>query len=169
MKWSIRELTQNRNKEVHFNEELEFTKKDFATIERLRKVNSINVDGSWFYNEHEGRVYADIHVTGEAIVACSITLEDLPLEIDISTSEIFSFEEDDESADYFIDDNIVDLMPIVEQLIVMAIPMKFAKEGVEYPSGKDWEVLSEEDLIYEEDDSIDPRLAKLLEFEVESD
>ena len=62
----------------------------------------------------------------------------------------------------------MELLPVVFQLILMEVPLKVVKEGIkEYPKGKDWEVVKEEDYQKEKRKEIDPRLAKLKEFKAE--
>lgn len=64
--------------------------------------------------------------------------------------------------------DIVELYPVLFQLIMMEIPYKVVKEGLtDYPKGKGWEVVREEDLIASKEKAIDPRLAKLRDFKIE--
>lgn len=49
----------------------------------------------------------------------------------------------------------------------MEVPHKVVKEGVEYPKGKGWEVVTEDDFNASKKNAIDPRLAKLKEFKIE--
>ena len=64
--------------------------------------------------------------------------------------------------------DVVELLPVIFQLILMEVPLKAVKPGIgEYPQGKGWKVIREEDLRKEKEQEIDPRLAKLREFKVE--
>ena len=47
--------------------------------------------------------------------------------------------------------------------------MKIYEENLEYPKGKGWEVVSEADMALAEETPINPKMAKILELEVEDD
>lgn len=71
-----------------------------------------------------------------------------------------------------LESDMIDLRPAVEDSILLAIPLRVLspeeEEQDEMPSGKDWEVVSEEQFRSrqqrEQEQSIDPRLASLQSF-----
>ena len=102
------------------------------------------------------------------IVPCSITLEDVEYDFHTKSLEVFSFEKTDDEDVHEVKGDVVELLPVIFQLIVMEVPMKIVKEGLtQYPKGDGWEVVKEEDYIKEKSKEIDPRLAKLKEFKLE--
>mgnify|MGYP003271358823 FL=1 len=81
---------------------------------------------------------------------------------------MFSFEKTDDEDVHEVKGDVVELLPVIFQLIVMEVPLKIVKEGLtQYPKGDGWEVVKEEDYIKEKSKEIDPRLAKLKEFKLE--
>ncbi len=59
--------------------------------------------------------------------------------------------------------NVADLTSVIWTEIMMEVPMRVVKEGATMKrNGQGWQVLDEEDL--EEEDPIDPRLAKLKDY-----
>ena len=65
--------------------------------------------------------------------------------------------------------DVIELLPVIFQLILMEVPLKIVKEGAVYPKGNGWEVMREETWQREKSSEIDPRLAKLKEFKVTDD
>ena len=63
----------------------------------------------------------------------------------------------------------IDLNPEIFQAILFDAPMSLPRVSKDqYPSGKGWQLISEEDLESEED-RIDPRWEKLSEFKLDDD
>ena len=98
-----------------------------------------------------------------------MTLVEFEHHIDVDTVEVFGFDQLDDIAEHLVSNNEVDLLPIIKQLIVANIPVKIYEENLEYPKGKGWEVVSEADLALTEETPINPKMAKILELEVEDD
>ena len=63
---------------------------------------------------------------------------------------------------FYSEDTGVDLCPVIKAVLFMEAPRKVVKEGlIEYPKGKDWEVVKENQ---KPKNQPDPRLAKFKEF-----
>ena len=138
MKWSRAELLQADKQTIDFTDTIAFDPAAFAKMHQIRGLQDVTVSGNIHYDTASERVFADLDIEGVMIVPCSITLE------------------------------VVELLPVIFQLILMEVPLKVVKEGIkEYPKGDGWEVVKEEDYTKSKKDDIDPRLAKLKEFKLE--
>ena len=159
MRYSKADFLQAENNTIALDEDISFEPEAFARMHHIRSVPRVHVSGEIHYDVVSERVYADLSVTGVMIVPCSITLEDVEVEFHSESSEQFSFVKSEDA---------VELLPVIFQLILMEVPLKAVKPGIgEYPQGKGWKVIREEDLRKEKEQEIDPRLAKLREFKVE--
>jgi uncharacterized protein len=100
---------------------------------------------------------------------CARTLVDVPYPFEINATETFllnvnaDYEEDAEVR--VVEGETVDLQPLIQELIIVEIPLQVFSEnqqaaGAAPQSGKDWEVVTEE----EQQEKVDPRLAVLENF-----
>ena len=168
MKWTKGQLLQAVNHTIEFDERIEFNELDLVKVSHLRKLKDVHVTGDIHYDSTNDIAIANINVSGMMVVPCSISLEDVEVEFDTTSTEIYSFAKNVEDPDvHETKKDIVELYPAIFQLIVMEIPYKVVKPGATYPKGKGWEVVSEEELKESKKDQKDPRLAKLKEFKIE--
>lgn len=168
MKWSRAELLQANKQTIEFDEEIEFNPAVFAKMHQLRGLQDVTVSGNIHYDTTSERVFADLDIEGVMIVPCSITLEDVEYDFHTQSLEVFSFEKTDDEEVHEVKGDVVELLPVIFQLILLEVPLKVVKDGLkEYPKGDGWEVVKEEDYVKEKKDEIDPRLAKLKEFKLE--
>ncbi|MGN1344629.1 MAG: YceD family protein [Traorella sp.] len=170
MKWTKGELLQAENCTIEFDERIEFNEADLGKVSHLRKLRDVRVNGDIHYDASSDMAIANLHVSGVMVVPCCISLEDVDVEFDTSSTEVYSFAKNIEDLDIDVREtkkDIVELYPAIFQLIVMEIPFKVVKENAKYPKGKGWEVVSEEELRESKKDQIDPRLAKLKEFKID--
>ncbi|MGN1401776.1 MAG: YceD family protein [Bacillus sp. (in: firmicutes)] len=165
MKWTITQLQKYRDKGLVIDEQVDVSEIK-ETDKQIRKVSPIHLTGR--ADISAAKVTFHIRMTGEMILPCSRTLVDVPLPIDIKTTETFLLKADQ---DYMDDDTIVvqgdviDLMPIIRENLLLEIPMQvFCEdanpEGAAPQSGNDWEVVTEE----KQEKKVDPRLADLAKF-----
>jgi uncharacterized protein len=93
------------------------------------------------------------------VVPCARSLEpvDYPF---VTESEVdFSFSESLNEECIVVTGNVIDILPYVEELISLEVPIRVVKEGaVLKQSGKGWEVKGEDEV------GIDPRFEKLKDF-----
>ena len=170
MKWSKAELNRHGNQDLVIDETLTWERDCFAT-DRLRELKNVVVTGSGRYDASSQRLEVDLTISGEMIVPCAVTLEDVEVPFETSSTEIFSFlpvKEDQEEV-HVLKDEVLDLRPVIEQLILLEVPLKGVKDGAQYPKGEGWEVVREEEHRLQKRQEIDPRLAKLKEFKVQED
>lgn len=170
MKWSRSELLHSQDTNIEFSEQISFKPDVFEKLDRLRGLRDVTVKGVGRYDSHMQRYHVDLVITGEMVVPCSITLEDVVVPFHTKSSETFIFGKDEDGFAHEVKGEVIDLSPTVFQLILMDIPWKVVKPGIDsYPKGKGWEVIKEEDLRSEKKNQTDPRLAKLKDFKPTDD
>ncbi|MCE4956879.1 YceD family protein [Macrococcoides caseolyticum] len=159
MKWSLAELRKHRDNGYPFESEINFN--HLISSLQLVDISPIKVKGKLTPKSRE--VVADLHVTGQFVMSCARTLEDVEVPFDIHSVEYFD-ENDDVEYDenrHAIHNGVIDLTPVILELVVINKPVRVVKEDVdlELMKGNGWEVIDESQL--EVQPKIDPRLAKL--------
>ncbi|NLC34631.1 MAG: DUF177 domain-containing protein [Erysipelothrix sp.] len=168
MKWSLRDLAVDDNKRMPYEETINLTIEDFPFVERLTAITPLTINGVWYYDEINDHLRTEFNLSGDITVLGSLTLKESIHRLNIDSEEVFGFDQIDDVADHLVMNDEVDLLPIIKQLVVANIPVKTVEEGFEYPSGKGWEIVDESSL-ETEDNPINPKMAKLLELEIEED
>ncbi len=167
MKWTITQLQKYRDKGLVLDETVDIS--DVQEIDKqIRKLSPIHVGGR--ADISAAKVTFHIHMTGEMVLPCSRTLVDVPVPIDVKTIETFLLKadydyHDGEDDTTIVKGDVIDIMPIIRENLLLAIPMQVfcedaSPEGAAPTSGKDWSVVTEE----EQSNRIDPRLADLAKF-----
>ncbi len=114
------------------------------------------------------KVTFHLKIEGHLILPCSRTLVDVKLPINVETTETFllqgSVYETEEEA-YQVKDDVIDCYPLIREILLLEVPMQVfcedgESEGAAPQSGKDWEVVRDDD----QSNKIDPRLAGLAKF-----
>lgn len=168
MKWSKSELLRASDHTITFADSLSFDASAFSDMNQIRGLHDIRVSGKLRYDVDEDRVYADITICGTMILPCAITNEDVPYAFETASTEVFAFTKCNDDA-HEAKGDVVELLPVIFQLILMEVPLKIVKSDVTYPKGNGWEVMKESDYHKQKKDEIDPRLAKLMEYKAEED
>ncbi|MED1202183.1 YceD family protein [Heyndrickxia acidicola] len=174
MKWSIIQLQKFRGKSLELNESVDLTGELKKQDPQIRDATPFLVTGTASITSE--KVTFQLHLTGKLVLPCARTLVDVDFPIDVDTTEIF-YLKPQEHAEEMEDDefhlpvgDVVDLDPIIKEIVLLEIPMQvFSKQADDdhMPSGKDWEVLTEDQVKREEaegEKKIDPRLAELAKF-----
>ncbi|MGG3562028.1 YceD family protein [Neobacillus rhizosphaerae] len=165
MKWTLSQLQKYRNKEFLIDETIRVDEIK-ETDPSIREVSPIHITGRGDIDST--KVTFHLKIEGHLILPCSRTLVDVKLPINVETTETFllqdSVYETEEDA-YQVKGDVVDVMPIIREILLLEVPMQVFCEDVNSEdaapqSGKDWEVVSEE----EQSNKIDPRLAGLAKF-----
>ncbi len=171
MKWTVAELHKYQYEAMTFDKTINLAEELKKADPEIRKVSPIRVKGRADVDSH--KVAFHLHITGTFTLPCSRTLADVEYPFDIHSIETFLLK----PLDYEVDENeeihrivggVVDLGPIVYELVLLEIPIQVfspeAEEDSSLPSGRDWEVMTE-DQLYEarerEKKKVDPRLADL--------
>lgn len=169
MKFFKRDLLQQANTPIHFEDEMEFDLSQFQNNHTsLRELHHVIVEGQITYDVNQDLAVVDYVVHGDMVVACSITNDDVKIGFEGHSSELYSFSKVDNLEDEIrvVKNDVIDLSESIFRTILFEVPLRVVKEGLtDYPKGDGWEVLSEEEF-QKREKPIDPRLAKLLEFKV---
>ncbi|MCY9268213.1 YceD family protein [Bacillus licheniformis] len=171
MKWTIHQLNQMPKKDFEFDETVDLS--ELFQSSEIRSISPVRVKGRAEIRSKQAAF--DFTISGEMILPCSRTLVDVRYPFSISTKELFIFHKTEEMEDediHIVEDDLIDLTPVVKEEILLEIPMQIFCESVQKEEGapqegKDWQVITEDD----RKDRIDPRLAglgKLLKQEDES-
>jgi uncharacterized protein len=165
LKWTLSQLQKYRNKDFIIDEivRVDEIKQVDPTI---REVSPMHITGRGDIDST--KVTFHLKIEGYLILPCSRTLVDVKLPINVETTETFllqgSVYETEEEA-YQVKKDVVDVMPIIQEILLLEVPMQVFCEDVNHEeaapqSGKDWEVVHEKD----QSKRIDPRLAGLAKF-----
>ncbi len=167
MKWTKTELLNLQDQELEFNEKVEFDDSAFEKIASVHRVPEVYVSGVGYLSD-KNCFEVDLEIEGVMECFCSITNELVEVPFETNSHEIFSFVETKDIEVHVVKNEIVELIPIIFQLITLEVPLRVVKEGnIDYPKGNGWRILSEREFEESKKDLIDPRLAKLKEFKTE--
>lgn len=132
--------------EVNFENIIEFDEEYLKNTD-IRKISAIEICGS--IKKTMDEVYSlYINVVGNMVLPCSISLEDVNIPININVSEILTDNPDLDEEYLKINGKSIDIKPIIWQNILMEIPIKVIKEGLNRNNfnGNGWKLLTEEDI-----------------------
>ncbi len=148
-----------------FDEMLSFPDEMFHNLSQINGLKDVNVTGLGRLDMKNRQLYVDFTIKGQMILPCAVSLENVDYPFTIDSSTVFAFYKPEEDEDVIeVKRDTVDLTPIVFQEIMMDVPMRIVKEGATLKTkGNGWKVLNEED-IQQDEDYIDPRLAKLKDY-----
>ncbi|MDF9824061.1 uncharacterized protein M2475_000425 [Breznakia sp. PF5-3] len=171
LKWSKNEILNLHKEPISFDEDISFAKEVFNKNHHLRDLENVNVKGTLRYDVQSDFVTCDMEISGDMILPCAITNEDVRYPFNVETTEVFAFRKVEDNEDiHEAKGDVIELLPIIFQTIMMEVPLKVVKDDVkEYPKGNGWEVIKESDYKNKQEDEVDPRLAKLKEFKIEED
>lgn len=163
MKWSVQQLRKLQREGLLIDEVI--TLNDIKNRNSdIRHISPIEVKGRT--DVKSDYISFTLNIKGEMILPCSRSFVDVPYPFSISTTEIFLLT-DQKDADgeniHVLENDVVDLTPIIEELILLEIPIQIYSENADdlaLTSGNDWQVIDE----VVKDEKIDPRLADLAKF-----
>jgi uncharacterized protein len=160
LKWSVHELLKLQQKGLTIDESIELDEL-VRSHPDLRELSPIHVKGKADIRS----TYITFHLTicGEMTLPCARTLEDVNYPFDIHTTETFLFSPTEHETDentHSVKGDIVDLTPIIRELVLLEIPLQVFSNETTPQEGKGWKIVSEE----EQKNKIDPRLASLAKF-----
>ena len=123
----------------------------------IRRISPVKVEGYIFNNEEDFEL--NITIKGTMILPCARTLKDVEYPFSSEIDEIIG-ENDDNSLE--INQNRLDIFPIVWQNILVDVPLRvLAPDASDEPaSGDGWRLITEDT----NEEVIDPRLAKLKDY-----
>ncbi|MEK5102294.1 YceD family protein [Cytobacillus sp. FSL M8-0252] len=161
MKWTLSQLQKYRSKDFSFDEIVNVDEVIKMDAE-IRDASPMRITGRADIDSE--KVIVHFKMEGHLILPCSRTLVDVKYPISVETIETFLLKDSDyetEEEVHQVQGDVIDMMPIIHELLVLEVPMQVfcddsGEEGAPQ-SGKDWEVISEQ----EKTEKIDPRLAGL--------
>ncbi|MFB7302243.1 YceD family protein [Heyndrickxia sporothermodurans] len=175
LKWSTIQLLKYRGKSMDINETIDIAEDLKKRDPQIRDVSPIHVTGNADITTE--KIAFHLHITGKLILPCSRTLVDVDYPIDVKSTEIYllnsttSYEEEEDVEIHYPNGDIVDLDPVIIELLLLEIPIQVfsesAKNDANLPSGNEWEVVTEEQVKQDEESKekkVDPRLAGLAKF-----
>ncbi len=124
MKWTTHELTKLQNINNKFTEVLDLSK--YIEKTDIIKISPVKVSGDFeIYDNSIYEFYIEIKCT--LTLACAITLEEVPYDVDIRVEEVFSSNKSDEYN--LIEGITIDLLPIIWSNIILEKPMRVISEN----------------------------------------
>lgn len=165
LKWNLQWIVKQKDGCFSFDEMLTFPSEMFHNLSQINGLKDVHVTGQGRLDTKNRQLYVDFQVRGQMILPCAVSLEDVDYPFDIETSVVFAFYKPQDDEDVIeVKRDMVDLTPVVFQEIMMDVPMRVVKKGATLKTeGNGWKVLNEEDE-HEDEDYIDPRLAKLKDY-----
>lgn len=172
MKWSIHQLSKFRRDGMPVDAIVQLD----DVMERnsdIRKVSPIHVTGQCTFSTSQ--MTCQLHLSGELVLPCARTWEDVNYPIEVDTVEIFSWvdealrgNEEDEDIHY-VDGDVIDATPVLEELVLLEVPMQVFKDNSERRErdGKGWTYKTDDQLVLQkqnDEPKVDPRLADLAKF-----
>lgn len=177
MKISLKQLEAYQGEPRYFDEKLCIEDSLKLRDPEIISVSPASLKGFFLYEGHS--VIAQFTCTLDITLPSSRSLEPVVISLEIPIVERYvpetssSFDDDDFSEIIIpLKDDWIDLQPAVEDHILLNLPLKVLSpeelENDQMPSGKDWEVVSEEQYRSQKqrhkEQSVDPRLAGLKSF-----
>lgn len=171
MRWNVAELHKFKYEAMNFDKTIDLAEELKKADPEIRGVSPIHVKGRADVDSH--KVSFHLHITGSFILPCSRTLVDVEYPFNIHSVETYllkpmSFEEDEDQELHEVQGGVIDLTPVVFELVLLEVPIQVfspeAKEDSAMPSGQNWEVVTEDQLQEareREKEKVDPRLADL--------
>ena len=165
LKWNLQWIVKQKDGRFSFDEMLTFPDEMFHNLSRINGLKDVHVSGHGRLDMKNRQLYVDFIVRGQMILPCAVSLENVDYPFEIEASPVFAFYKPNDEEDVIeAKRDLVDLTPVVFQEIMMEVPMRVVKEGATLKTnGNGWKVFSEEDAEQDED-YIDPRLAKLKDY-----
>lgn len=140
----------------------------------IRKIELVNVQG--VCSVEKKNIFFDFTITGDLILPCARTLTDVPYQLNIDVTEVFTTsqhytEEDEENEIHQVTEEVIDLFPYIKENIVLSLPYRVFSDEEVIEEGEGWLYYIEDEEQEEEQDEkqIDPRLKKLQQFFDEED
>ena len=123
----------------------------------IRRISPVKVIGYVYNNEEE--LELSITIKGTMVLPCARTLKDVNYPFNIEINDVIG-QNSDNSLE--INQNTLDIFPIVWQNILVDVPLRvLAPDAKEEPiKGDGWRLITEES----NEEEIDPRLAKLKDY-----
>ncbi len=128
LKWTIHELIKKATSDNSIKDTLNLKTYLREEDEDLKDILDTSVEGEYYYNPKDEMFSFNLHIQTTLIMLCSITLEEVEVDLDFYSQLNFSVEYIDDDT-HVIDGITIDLKPYVFSEILIEKPMKVISEG----------------------------------------
>ena len=165
LKWNLNWLIKQKDGRFSFDEYLTFPDEIFHSLSQINGLKDVHVTGDGQLDSKNSQLLVRYNIDGQMILPCAVSLENVEYPFNIDSMCTFAFYKPDYEEEVVeAKRDVADLTQVVFQDIMMEIPSRVVKEGATLKTeGNGWQVIGEKQITQEEDD-IDPRLAKLKDF-----
>lgn len=170
MKWAIPQLSKYRQNGMPVDQMAQLDGVMSRNTD-VRHITPVHVEG--FCTFGAGQMNCHFHVTGELTLPCSRTWEDVKFPLDFETDEIFRWGENAgenyEDNVHPVEGDVIDVTPVLEELVLLEIPMQVYKEDAQViqPKSDSWSFMTAEQFEQQsekDEQKVDPRLADLAKY-----
>ncbi|MGJ9381301.1 hypothetical protein CR203_02315 [Salipaludibacillus neizhouensis] len=167
MKWSVQQVQSLQEKGLQLDELVDFSELKKLDSE-IREITPVRVKGDGSVTRNS--VTFQLEIAGSMTLPCARTLNDVEYPFTMNATEVFqlndwaTFDEDEEV--HQLKDNMIDLVPFVQERILLEKPLRVFSDKEEGPapkSGSGWELTTMDDK-GQEKVKVDPRLKELEKF-----
>ena len=111
----------------------------------IRSLSPVNVT-IYIHRVTDSEYQMDMQIKGTMILPCSLTLKDVSYPFDIKTEVKLSNDNENDDECVKINQNYIDIIPIIWQNIVLEIPLKVVSEDISdsITSGDGWKLIRED-------------------------
>ena len=173
LNWDVQDVRRYKDKPFEFEEELDLTKELTTRSKEVLDADKVFVKGQLFNDN--GLVISDVKIKTTLTVPSTRSLLPVELPVDIRVNEAYNVDSvaDEEELEQYnvvipVDDEnpTINVYESVIDNILLSIPSKVLTKKEEeeniMPSGKNWEVISEDDFkSQKEEEHVNPEFAKL--------
>lgn len=170
MKWAIPQLSKYRQNGMPVDQIVQLDGV-MSRNKDIRHITPVHVKGFCTFGAEQMNCH--FHVTGELTLPCSRTWEDVVFQLDFESDEIFRWGEiageDEQDNVHPVEGDVIDVTPVLEELILLEIPMQVYKEDAQIiqPKNDAWSYTTDEELAQQsekDEKKVDPRLADLAKY-----
>ncbi|MDO4466112.1 MAG: YceD family protein [Bacillota bacterium] len=169
MVYSKNDFLNAEDSTIEIDEWIAIEENDLLHQTQVKSIPEVHITGTLQF-DGDALVYSDLDLDGKLIVLDSITNDDIEVAFDTKSQETYSFDpvsEDTDEEIIVVKKNRLDIKPEIFQAIVYEAPMSITLvPRSEYPKGKGWQLISDQDV---QEEKIDPRWEKLNEFKLDED
>ena len=172
MKWSIHQLSKYRKDGMPIDAQVQLD--DVMDRNKdIRHISPVHVKGLCTFGASQ--MTCQFTLLATLTLPCARTWEDVEYPIEVEATEIFSWVDAEKRGDveeseiHYIDGDVIDMKPVLEELVLLEIPMQVFKENTEgqVHGGKNWSYSTDEDVELQrknDEKKLDPRLAALAKY-----
>ena len=147
MKWTIHELIKRAKNNNFIEEQIDLRPFLCSDFEDLADIVDTEVNGHYHYYDDEELFVFSLNIKTKLIMLCSITLKEVPIDLDFQTQLKFSTSYVDDDT-HIIEGITIDLNPYVFSEILIEKQMRVTSPGAE-------EILDEENTEMTEDELLE--------------